>query len=159
MSSNGAPQKKTAAKKTTASSTAAKKTTAKKPAATSSHSVTTVPPVKRTVPKQRTQTTVPATPEPTTSDQSLGVQLDEATVIERYRSACRTRRRLRTLKIISYVLVVCFLASVGLAIWQLTIPSMIAAVYVGMAALCAPAIGVCVTLYQRCKNDQDNNST
>ncbi|MEV2235340.1 hypothetical protein AB0H69_43230 [Streptomyces phaeochromogenes] len=93
------------------------------------------------------------------SDASPDGQLDEAAVIERYRSENRTRRRLITLKIISYLLVVCFLTSVGLAIWQLTIPSMIAAVYVGMAALCVPAVGVCVTLYQRCRNDQDSTSS
>lgn len=28
----------------------------------------------------------------------------------------------------------------------------------GMAALCMPTIGVCVTLHQRCWNDQDNTS-
>jgi hypothetical protein len=142
MPSNGAPQKKTAAKKTTASTT-----------------VTTVPQGKRTVPKPRTEATVQAPPAPATPDGSLNAQLDGAAVIERYRSERRTRRRLLTLKIISYVLVVYFLVSVGLAIWQLTIPSMIAAVYVGMAALCVPAIGVCVTLYQRCKNGQDDNVT
>lgn len=162
MPSNGATQKKTAAKKTTASSTAAKNTTAKptatKKTAATSTTVTTAPPVKRTVPKPRKQATV-ATPEPATTDESLDTQLHEAAVIEKYRSERRTRRRLLTLKIISYVLVVYFLVSVGLAIWQLTIPSMIAAVYVGMAALCVPAIGVCVTLYQRCKNGQDDIGT
>ncbi|MFJ2399175.1 hypothetical protein ACIOTI_41480 [Streptomyces sp. NPDC087843] len=160
MPSNDTPQKKTAAKKAAANPPATKNTVAKKASPTGSISWTTsVPPAKRTVvPRTRPQIAVPATREPVDPGEISGTRLDAEAVIGKYRSDRRRRRRLLALKITSYVLVACFVMSVGLTIWQLTIPSVLAGAYVGLAALCATSIGICVTLYHRCKHDQDGNA-
>lgn len=161
MPSNGTPQKKTTARKAAANTPAAKNTVAKKASTRNGTSsrTTNVPPAKQTViARTRPQTAAPAAPEAIGPDEMSGTHLDADAVIGKYRSDRRRRRRLLTLKITSYVLVACFLTTVGLTIWQLTIPSVIAGVYVGLAALCATSIGICVTLYHRCKNDQDGNT-
>ncbi|MFE7890556.1 hypothetical protein [Streptomyces sp. NPDC057412] len=141
MPSYGASQKKTTAKKTsTASPAAAKKTTAKK----------------ATPPKPRAGATVRAVPAPAHTPGPAMVD-DSAMVDRRFMdllAARRKRRQLIALKVACYALVVGFLASLGLAIWQLTIPSMFAGVYVALAGVFATATGICATLYhQRRKNE------
>ena len=69
----------------------------------------------------------------------------------------RPPRQLLALKITCYVLVGAFLSCIGLAIWQLTIPSMLAAVYAALAGVFATSIGICFTIYHhRRKVDRDD---
>ncbi|MFF8593126.1 hypothetical protein ACF061_17165 [Streptomyces sp. NPDC015220] len=61
----------------------------------------------------------------------------------------RRRRQLLSLKIVCCVLTAGFLASLGLTVWQLTVPFALAGVYVGLAGVFATATGVCATPYHQ----------
>ncbi|MFH0521571.1 hypothetical protein ACHBTE_30855 [Streptomyces sp. M41] len=150
MSSNGTPQKKTAAKKIAKASPTAKKTTAKRAS----------PPKRTSQTNPLSQATVRA--EPAVDAETTAGTADEHLAVDKRFSqllAERSRRRqLLALKVACYVLTSGFLASLGLAIWQLTIPSLIAGVYVAMAGVFATATGICATVYyQRNKSDRNGD--
>lgn len=152
MANNGSPQKKTAGKKAVkASPPAAKKVTAKKAAAPVRKTTRVVPPPRATV---RAEPQVDA-------GSVAGAADDHAAVDKRFSDllAARSRRRqLRALKVVCYALASGFLVSLGLAIWQLMIPSLIAGVYVAMAGVFATATGICATIYfQRKKGDRNED--
>lgn len=158
MSSNGTPQKKTAAKKTTARSSTAKQATATANARTTTAKKATPPAQKTTVPKQRTQTTTRTRVEPDPPGEIETTANDEV-LDKRLRKilADRHRRRQRlALKITCYVLAAGALSSIGLTIWQLTISSPLAAAYAGLAGVFVASTGVGCTVYHyRHKNDQN----
>ncbi|MFE2471637.1 hypothetical protein [Streptomyces mirabilis] len=149
MSTNGTPPKKT-----TASSAAAKKTTAKKTTAK------TARPAKKTtaVPNPRPEPVAPAVPD--APDEAQATAKDDDSVTQqflKFLAERRRRRQLLALKITCYVLVGAFLSCIGLAIWQLTIPSMLSAVYAALAGVFATSIGICFTIYHhRRKVDRDD---
>ncbi|MFI6493223.1 hypothetical protein [Streptomyces sp. NPDC050564] len=112
------------------------------------------------MPKPRPKAVVRAAPQPNPSDEVDSTYQDDDVVVRKFLSNRRKRRQLRALKIASYVLIGCFLAALGLTIWQLTIPSMFAGVYAGLTGVFATCIGVSVTVYHyRRKSDRDDPRT
>nr|WSW70157.1 hypothetical protein OG461_30370 [Streptomyces sp. NBC_00995] len=109
------------------------------------------PPRRTPAPRRREAAARPA-PEQVRPVAAVNGAVGEAEVIAAFLAGRRRLRRLLALKVTGYVMVAWFLASTGLAVWQLTVPSLLAGVYVGLATLSLTATGVCIALYQRHKD-------
>ncbi|MEU5540047.1 hypothetical protein [Streptomyces sp. NPDC020362] len=148
-----APAKKTAA---------AKKTSKTTPSSTGRARPTTRTTVRMpAIPPPRTPAPAPAEPEPATPHTTSHPAMNDDTITEHVRKVIANRRRtrqLQALKITGYLMATGCLTSIGLTIWQLTIPSLYAGAYATLAGVFAATTGITISTHRNRRNRRNNHS-